>query len=95
MVHGSCVSIGCYAITDSLIEEIYTLADAAFRNGQRFFRVHVFPFRMNDANMTRHNGSEWYSFWENLKEGYDFFENNGHIPPNVEVRDGRYVFNYP
>lgn len=92
MVHGSCVSIGCYAITDSLIEEIYTLADAAIRNGQRFFRVHIFPFRMNDVNMTKHNGSEWYSFWRNLKEGYDFFENNGHIPPNVEVKDGRYVF---
>jgi hypothetical protein len=34
MVHGSCVSIGCYAMTDNGIEEIYALADAAFRNGQ-------------------------------------------------------------
>ena len=95
MVHGSCVSIGCYAMTDSGIEEIYALADAAFRNGQRFFRVHIFPFKMNDKNMEKHNGSEWYSFWENLKEGYDFFINNGYIPPNVEVMEGRYVFNSP
>lgn len=36
MVHGNCVSIGCFAMTDSIIEEIYALADAAFRNGQPF-----------------------------------------------------------
>ncbi len=93
MVHGSCVSIGCYAMTDGGIEEIYALADAALRNGQRFFRVHIFPFRMNDENMESHKASKWYSFWENLKEGYDFFEDNGHVAPNVEVINGRYVFN--
>ena len=26
MVHGKCKSAGCYAMTDALIEEIYTLA---------------------------------------------------------------------
>ena len=31
MVHGDCVSIGCYAMTDEGIEEIYTLMGAAFR----------------------------------------------------------------
>ncbi|MGY8691128.1 MAG: L,D-transpeptidase family protein, partial [Verrucomicrobiales bacterium] len=44
MVHGSFVSIGCFAVTDPRIEEIYTLADAALRNGQPLFRVHCFPF---------------------------------------------------
>ena len=92
MVHGSCVSIGCYAMTNERIEEIYAIADAALRNGQSFFRVHIFPFRMTEENMSRHSESEWYSFWENLKEGYDFFGNNGHIPPNVEVSNRRYVF---
>ena len=91
MVHGDCVSIGCYAMTDAGIEEIYALADAAFREGQPFFRVHVFPFRMTDENMARHEKSRWKDFWENLKEGYDFFERSGR-PPNVEVRGGRYVF---
>ena len=51
MVHGDCVSIGCYAMTDAGIEEIYTIADAALRQGQAFFRVHVFPFRMTTENM--------------------------------------------
>ena len=92
MVHGSCVSIGCYAMTDEKIEEIYAIADAALRNGQEFFRVHIFPFRMTTENMKKHDKSKWYSFWENLKEGHDFFEQNNHIPPNVEVVNKRYVF---
>ncbi len=91
MVHGNCVSIGCYAMTDSGMEEIFALADAAFRKGQPFFRVHIFPFQMNEENMTRHAGSEWDAFWSNLKQGYDFFETNA-MPPNVEVRGRKYVF---
>ena len=92
MVHGKCVSIGCYAMTDRIIEEIYAVADASFRKGQRFFRVHIFPYRMTDKNMNRYKNSEWFNFWKNLKEGYDFFEKNGHTPPNVEVKNKRYVF---
>jgi murein L,D-transpeptidase YafK len=92
MVHGECVSIGCYAMTNSGIEEIYTIADAAFRNGQPFFRVHIFPFKMTGENMTKHKDSEWHEFWLNLKEGYDWFEDNNRIPPDVIVGDGRYVF---
>ena len=95
MVHGDCVSIGCYAMTDKQIEEIYALADAALRNGQSFFRVHIFPFRMTMKNMEKYKKSKWYSFWKNLKEGYDFFENNDNIPPNVEVKNKRYVFEIP
>ena len=68
MIHGSCVSIGCYAMTNKGIEEIYALGDAALRHGQRFFRVHIFPFRMTDNLMNRVKSSEWYSFWENLKD---------------------------
>ena len=70
MIHGDCVSIGCYAMTDPKIEEIYTLADAAFRNGQPFFRVHIFPFRLNDEELARHERSKWFEFWDNLSEGY-------------------------
>ena len=93
MVHGSCVSIGCYAMTDGRIEEIYTIAEAALGQGQPFFRVHAFPFRMTAENMARHSGSRWSGFWRNLKEGYDHFE-TGKRPPDVGVREGRYVFRH-
>ena len=91
MVHGNKVSIGCFAMTDPKIEEIYALADAALRNGQKFFRVHCFPFRMTADNMKKHSKSKWISFWENLKTGYDFFEKTKQ-PPNVEVKNKKYVF---
>jgi len=91
MVHGSCVSIGCYAVTDEGIEEIYTLVDAALRGGQSFFRVHIFPFPMTDKNLAEQRDSRWSGFWTNLKDGYDWFEEYGR-PPNVEVVDGRYLF---
>ncbi len=93
MVHGGCVSIGCYAMTNKGMNEIYTLADAALKNGQPFFRVHIFPFKMTPRNMSRHKASKWYLFWENLKQGYDFFEQGGHVPPNVDVKNRQYVFN--
>jgi murein L,D-transpeptidase YafK len=91
MIHGNCVSVGCYAMTDKIVEEIYAVSDAALRNGQPYFRVHIFPFRMTDKNMRKHKNSDWYSFWANLKEGYDIFEINRR-PPNVLVENKRYAF---
>lgn len=92
MVHGDCVSIGCYAMTDPGIEEIYTLVEAALRNGQESFQVHSFPFRMTKKNLARQRSSEWGDFWSNLQEGYDLFEKE-RVPPVVRVQDRRYVFN--
>jgi len=91
MVHGNVVSIGCFAMTDPGIEEIYTLVSAALQAGQPYFRVHIFPFRMTDANFKSHRFSPHRAFWENLREGYDLFEKN-RIPPEVSVRARQYVF---
>ena len=91
MVHGDCVSIGCYAMTDSKIEEIYELVEQALVQGQKIVRVHAFPFRMTEANMRYYHGHKWYHFWENLKEGYDWFEEK-RIPPDVQVEHKKYIF---
>ena len=91
MVHGNRCSIGCFAMTDEKIEEIYCLAHAALSNGQKFFRVHSFPFRMTPENMKKHGDSRWLSFWENLKTGHDMFLQTMQ-PPNVLVQDGKYTF---
>lgn len=92
MVHGDCVSIGCYAMTDKNIEEIYTLVHAAFENGQPFFRVHIFPFRMTPEKMQKHRNSAWIRFWNNLRQGYVYFRQEGFVPPDVQVMNRRYVF---
>jgi murein L,D-transpeptidase YafK len=90
MVHGDCRSVGCYAMTDEKIEEIYGLVDAALKHGQPYVPVHIFPFRMEDEAMDAHTQSRWYEFWMMLKEGYDYFEAEER-PPLVEVQNGRYV----
>jgi murein L,D-transpeptidase YafK len=91
MVHGSNVSIGCLAMTDAKIEEIYSLCAAAHRAGQPFFRVHLFPFRMSAARLSLEAHSPHVSFWKNLKEGYDKFENE-RVPLDAHAAIGRYVF---
>jgi murein L,D-transpeptidase YafK len=89
MIHGNCVSIGCYAMTDPSIEEIWTLAAAALRSGQGSIAVHIFPFRMTAERLEANRASEWFDFWSNLKEGYDRFEKE-RVPPQVSVRGRRY-----
>jgi len=92
MVHGSNVSIGCLAMSNSKIEEIYTLCAAALQNGQPFFRHHSFPFRMSETRMAAAAQHSEYPFWKNLKTGYEAFEKTKR-PPNVEVKGQDYIFN--
>jgi len=88
MVHGNCVSIGCYAMGDAAIEEIYTLMEAALRNGQRNIDVHIFPFRYDSTKIDWQN-SEWRSFWSDLKPGFDAFNANNKLP-GISVVNSRY-----
>jgi len=92
MVHGDCKSVGCYAMTDSYIEEIYILAREAFAAGQTRFHVQALPFHLTASNMQRHRDSPWYGFWTRLKEGYDSFEATGR-PPIVKVCSKQYMVN--
>lgn len=91
MVHGDCVSIGCYAMTDAQITEIYALVEAAIRRGQAGVPVHVFPFSMTEANLRRHAASPWTPFWRNLAEGWRAFERDGR-PPTAYACGKRYGF---
>jgi murein L,D-transpeptidase YafK len=91
MVHGGCASIGCFAMTDPVVDEIWRLVTAALKGGQKRFHVHVFPFRMTDDNMTRRERAPSAAFWRNLKRGHDMFEGS-QLPPRVAVCDGSYTF---
>jgi murein L,D-transpeptidase YafK len=91
MVHGGCSSIGCYAVTDPVIDELWRFVTAALDSGQSRVPVHVFPFRMTERNLAARKGGRWGDFWTDLKRGYDIFEAS-HLPPAVSVCNGRYVF---
>lgn len=76
MIHGECVSIGCYAMTNNYIDEIYRYAEAALRNGQTKINLAIYPFRMTENNMQRHRNSMYNSFWRQLQPGYAYFNQN-------------------
>ncbi len=91
MVHGGCRSVGCYAMTNEQIEEIYGLAYEAFQGGQRDIQLQAFPFRMTTSNMERHRDDPNLPFWTMLKSGSDLFEATT-LPPQVAVCNQQYVF---
>ncbi|TKI03335.1 murein L,D-transpeptidase [Martelella alba] len=94
MIHGDCRSIGCYAMTNAYIGEIYHFVEAALRNGQSAIKIHIYPFRMTPENMRRHRDSVYYSFWQQLQPGYAYFVAH-HQPAAVSVINGQYVVNPP
>ncbi|AGF78881.1 hypothetical protein UWK_02341 [Desulfocapsa sulfexigens DSM 10523] len=91
MIHGRCSSAGCFAMTNFRMDEIYAIVESAIIAGQSQVPVHIFPFKMTPKKMAAHRNSKWIAFWENIKEGYDYFEGH-HAPPVVVVQDKRYQF---
>jgi murein L,D-transpeptidase YafK len=92
MIHGDCLSVGCYAMTDDGIKEIYALARETFRGSNSAFQLQLLPFRMTEDNLGRHADSPHVAFWRNLKIGADAFDQSKQ-PPNWDVCEQRYVFN--
>jgi murein L,D-transpeptidase YafK len=90
MVHGNCVSIGCYAMGDRAIEEIWTLMTAAFRNGQAQIPVHAFPFPLTIETMALQRDAAFADWIAQLRPAWDAFERSK-IPPRIAVRNGAYV----
>jgi murein L,D-transpeptidase YafK len=90
MVHGNCKSVGCFAMTDNRIEEIYMLAYAALMQGQEQFDVHIFPFPLNAKNLKKFAASPWIRFWKTLEPGFSAFEHYRQVP-EVAVKNGQYV----
>lgn len=91
MVHGGCSSVGCYAIGDENVDEVYAVVEAALRSGQSAVDVHAFPFRLTSAALAAASGHTWAPFWRNLKDGYDLFEARRQ-PPRVGACRGEYLF---
>lgn len=90
MVHGNCVSIGCYAMTDPGIEEIWTAVAAALRGGQGAVPVHAFPFALTPQALAARARDPNAAFWADLAPIWAAFERDAR-PPAVVVRNGRYA----
>lgn len=91
MVHGGCASIGCFAMTNAQIAEIWRLVTAALNGGQKRFQVQVYPFRLTDERLRSYAESRNLPFWQMLKRGNDLFESTL-LPPRVMICKGDYEF---
>ncbi|MCA3563010.1 MAG: hypothetical protein IOC90_16370 [Methylocystis sp.] len=91
MVHGDCSSMGCFAMTDSQIADIYALTREAFGGGQTQVQLQSYPFRMTPENLARYRNDPNIAFWRNLKQGNDVFEVT-QKPVVTAACNGRYGF---
>jgi murein L,D-transpeptidase YafK len=91
-IHGNCVTIGCIPVGDDAIDEIYLLAAKAKVSGE--IPVHIFPTKMTAENMAglKSQNAANADFWDNIKPGYDAFENTKTLPKVSVDASGKYVF---
>lgn len=89
MVHGGCSSIGCYAMTNPAIDDLFTLAKTALGAGQSSFQVQALPFRFAEDALASRAGNANADFWAELKPISDAFDAT-RLPPEVAVCNGRY-----
>jgi murein L,D-transpeptidase YafK len=92
MVHGTCSSRGCFAMTDAQIEEIYAVMREAFNAGQKNIQFQSYPFHMTAENLAKFRHDPNMPYWKNLKEGSDHFEVTKR-EPKINYCGQRYVFN--
>jgi murein L,D-transpeptidase YafK len=89
MVHGNCVSIGCIAIEDDPIEELYVLTLDSRQKMGREVPIHIFPRRLDAEGMAAleklpYANASLIAFWRSLEPGWRLFEET-HRPPRVSV----------
>jgi murein L,D-transpeptidase YafK len=89
MVHGGCSSIGCYAVTNPVADDLFTLAKAALAAGQPSFQVQALPFRMTVEALASRAANPNAEFWAELKPLVDAFD-TARVPPEVAVCAGHY-----
>lgn len=90
MIHGNCVSVGCYAMEDGPMQEIYEYAEAALLAGQDNIPIHIYPFKMTEENLGKYKFSENYAFWKQLAQGYEYFQKHSY-PALVDIQGGQYA----
>jgi murein L,D-transpeptidase YafK len=96
-IHGDCVSVGCIAINNDQVEEVFMMAAMARSQGQEYIPVHIFPLKFstakNNAPMEKiiKENPNYISFLKAMQSAYYYFEKNRSLPPVMISRSGDYV----
>jgi murein L,D-transpeptidase YafK len=87
-IHGSCASIGCVAIEDGPIEEVYLVAQ---RSRTRTLRADLFPARLTPSWLESASPTGHLQLWQELLPAYEVFEATRQVPEfAVDPRTGAY-----
>lgn len=90
MIHGNCVSIGCLAMTDEAIQELWILAEPVRKSGGTI-HVHIFPQREVRQLASREKDPALARFWQGLADGLALFDRD-RIVRTPRNDDGIYRF---
>jgi murein L,D-transpeptidase YafK len=91
MVHGNCVSIGCLAMGDERIQELWVMASAVREQGKAV-HVHIYPGRDLGKLIADAKEQALRAFWSNLQLGLARFDKQHRLPRVTSDKQGRYVF---
>ena len=93
MVHGKCASIGCLAMTDQRVEELWVIVEAVRgikpRRRSRRHRpipITIFPSRHLDVLLNNPKYTQHHDLWRALRAG-DLHFNQFRRPPQFTVND--------
>ena len=92
-IHGGTASIGCLAMGDPAIEEIFL---AALDSKARPIHAHIFPAKMDAPDWTEWRDAQLRpqpglrAFWDQLAAGWDRFERERRVPVIDVAADGTY-----
>jgi murein L,D-transpeptidase YafK len=91
-LHGNCASIGCIAIEDGPIEEVYLIAQSA---RARPLRIDIFPARLTGPWLEAQKDSNHLGLWRELEPAYRQFEASRKVPAFTVGKAGQYVVKGP
>ena len=91
LIHGKCGSVGCFAIQDGNVEEVYDAVRAALHSGQVSIPVLALPFSFAKYAPAIEDTLKLNEFWSDLRRA-DVLFNRDRVPPMAWVCDGRYYF---
>jgi murein L,D-transpeptidase YafK len=88
-IHGNQVSLGCLAMTDQKIDEIYPTV----RGAQQPVQVHIFPCRFDRSRYEelKRTYPQHIGFWRQLEPIFFAFERSRRVPSVKISALGRYI----
>lgn len=90
-IHGDCASIGCLAMSDERIEELWQIVTAVHDQGKTVY-VHMLPTRDIEGTIASGQYPQHAAFWTNLLEGDAIFRKELRVPVVSFAKDGKYLF---